>query len=191
MVRIESRRVAMSAALGAAGFLTALTLTTMPMASADPVPLTPDPSQPVAAEPDGTAPAPVQPGPIQTQSGVPAAAPAPAPLADGVPHLPSPDNLPPGTTEQPTDAPQGHGLSYLRDLWHAVQTQDVSGSGALLLLTQRPMDANATPPMGMSPSPQPATPADPAASLPPLDPAAPAPVAPTAPAAEVVPAPAQ
>jgi hypothetical protein len=188
MVRIESRRVAWSAALGAAGILTALTLTTMPMASADPVPLTPDPGQPVAAQPAPVAPdAPVAPGPVQPVSADPVIAPAP----DGVPHLPSPDNLPPGTTEQPTDAPQGHGLSYLRDLWHAVQTQDVSGSGALLLLTQRPMDANATPPMGMSSSPQSATPADAGAPVPPLDSAAPAPVVPPANSAEIAPAPAQ
>jgi hypothetical protein len=196
MVRIESRRVTWSAALGAAGILTALTLTTMPMASADPVPLTPDPGQPVAAQPAPVAPdAPVAPAPVQPVSvdpaAAPAAVPAVAPAPDGVPHLPSPDNLPPGTTEQPTDAPQGHGLSYLRDLWHAVQTQDVSGSGALLLLTQRPMDANATPPMGMSSSPQSATPPDAGAPVLPLDPAAPAPVAPPANSAEIATAPAQ
>jgi hypothetical protein len=66
-----------------------------------------------------------------------------------VPHLSSPDNLPPGTTDTP---PEGR-LNYLRDLLHAIRTQDVSGSDALLLLTQRPLDANATPPPGMSASP--------------------------------------
>jgi hypothetical protein len=66
-----------------------------------------------------------------------------------VPHLSSPDNLPPGTTDTP---PQGR-LNYLRDLLHAIRTQDVSGSDALLLLTQRPLDANATPPPGMSAGP--------------------------------------
>ncbi len=165
MVRIESRRVAMSAALGALGVLTVVTLTSMPVASADPAPLTPDPSQPV---------------PVQQLS----ADPAPAPAA--VPHLPSPDNLPPGTTDDPTGPPQGHGLSYLRELWHAVQTQDVSGGDALLLLTQRPMDANATPPAGMSTGPQSAAPADATAPLPPADAVLPVP---TAPAAEAVPAP--
>lgn len=172
MVRIESRRVAWSAALGAAGILTALTLTIMPMASADPVPPTPDPSQPVT----------FQPVPADPAAAVPVAASVAATAPpDGVPHLPSPDNLPPGTTEQPIDPDQGHGLSYLRDLWHAVQTQDVSGSRALLLLTQRPMDAGATPPMGMSSSPQTVVPADPAA----------APVAPPANSAEIVPPPVQ
>ncbi|CAN5228084.1 hypothetical protein BH09ACT8_BH09ACT8_24710 [soil metagenome] len=200
MVRIESRRVASSVALGALGILTAVTLTTMPTASADPVPLTPDPSQPVAAQPAPAPPAaPVAPGPVQTMAAdpaavpvaAPAAVPATAPAPEGVPHLPSPDNLPPGTTEVPTDPQQGHGMSYLRDLWHAVQTQNVSGSDALLLLTQRPMDANATPPMGMSSGPQPAAPVDPGAPAPPPDPAAPAPVAPPAPSAELLPVPAQ
>lgn len=70
----------------------------------------------------------------------------------GVPHLPSPDNLPPGTTDAPP--PQGRGMSYLRDLWHAMQTQNVSGSDALLLLTQRPLDPKATPPPGLPAGPQ-------------------------------------
>ena len=60
---------------------------------------------------------------------------------DGVPHLSSPENLPPGTTDTPPDAGQPRTLGYLRDLWHAVQTQEVSGRDALLLLTQRPMNA--------------------------------------------------
>ncbi len=81
-----------------------------------------------------------------------------------VPHLSSPDNLPPGTV---ADAPTTGGrLGYLRELWHAVQTQEVSGSNALLLLTQLPMDAPApavpapqAPPM---PTPAPGPAADPA-----------------------------
>jgi hypothetical protein len=148
MVRIESRQVALSAAFGALGVLAMLTMAQAmaPAALADPAPLTPDPGQPV----------PVQPVPVQALSGDPAPAPA------GVPHLPSPDNLPPGTTEDPTGPPQGHGLSYLRDLWHAVQTQDVSGGDALLLLTQRPMDADAMPPAGLPMGPQPTAPVDPA-----------------------------
>ena len=60
---------------------------------------------------------------------------------DGVPHLSSPENLPPGTTDAPPDGDQPRTLGYLRDLWHAVQTQEVSGRDALLLLTQRPMNA--------------------------------------------------
>jgi hypothetical protein len=170
MVRIESRRVALSAAFGALGVLAMLT--TAPAALADPAPPTPDPGQPVPAQSGPAQPGPAQPGPAQSMSGE--SAPAPA----GVPHLPSPDNLPPGTTEDPTGPPQGHGLSYLRDLWHAVQTQDVSGGDALLLLTQRPMDPNATPPSGLPMGPQPVGPVDPAAAAPPA-PSAEVPSAPT------------
>lgn len=78
---------------------------------------------------------------------------APAPAAPPVPvqHLSSPDNLPPGTTS--TDAPPQGRLGYWRDLLHAMRTQQVSGGDALLLLTQRPLDANAAPPPGMSSTP--------------------------------------
>jgi hypothetical protein len=85
----------------------------------------------------------------------------PATPPNGVPHLSSPENLPPGTTDTPPDN-SGHGMSYLRDIWHAYQTQEVDGKGALLLLTQRPMNANAAPPPGM-----PANPTPPTAPLPP------------------------
>jgi resuscitation-promoting factor RpfA len=79
-----------------------------------------------------------------------------------VPHLSSPDNLPPGTVADPP--PDTGRLGYLRELWHAVQTQEISGGNALLLLTQLPMDAPApamTPPGGPPPPPtsQPETPA--------------------------------
>jgi hypothetical protein len=180
MVRIESHRVALSAVCGAIGVLAMLT--TAQAAMADPSPTT-DPAQPVPvqaapAQPGPAQAAPAQAGAAQALSGTP----SPAPAA-GVPHLPSPDNLPPGTTEDPTGPPQGHGLSYLRDLWHAVQTQDVSGGDALLLLTQRPMDANAMPTNGLPTGPQTAAPVDPAAPAPPAPPApgpsAEAPAAPT------------
>ena len=64
----------------------------------------------------------------------------PSALAEGVPHLPSPENLPPGTTATP---PQGGSptLSYLRDIWNAVRSQDITPSDALLLIAQRPMNA--------------------------------------------------
>ena len=68
----------------------------------------------------------------------------------GVPHLTSPQNLPPGTTDTPEQ--QSRGLGYLRDLLHAIRTQDVKPSDALLLLAQRPMSSTSTPP-GMSPAP--------------------------------------
>ena len=66
---------------------------------------------------------------------------------DGVPHLPSPDSLPPGTTQI---EPEHRNLGYLHDIWTAVRNKDVSMSQALLLIAQRPMDS---PTMGMSPHP--------------------------------------
>ena len=99
---------------------------------------------------------PADPGPpadsgAQLVSANPAAAPeaAASPPAE-VPHLTSPDNLPPGTTATPQ---QGRGLGYLRDLLHAIRTQDVTANDALLLLAQRPMTANSTPPPGVSAGP--------------------------------------
>ena len=61
--------------------------------------------------------------------------------ADGVPHLPSPDNLPPGTTQT---APEGPNMSYLRYLWQAVRTPGATMSDALILIAQRPLDAKAS-----------------------------------------------
>lgn len=71
-----------------------------------------------------------------------------------VPHLASPDNLPPGTSMTPVGPPQGRNMTYLKELWHAIQTQDVSMSDALLLFTQRPLDPNAAPPAGVPAGPQ-------------------------------------
>lgn len=108
-----------------------------------------DPADPVA---DPTAPETVVVDPVA----------APAGPDEGVPHLPSPDNLPPGTTQE---APQHRTLGYLRDLWHAVRTEDVTMSDALLLFAQRPM--NSTPPPGMSPRPpQSPPPPEPAPAVP-------------------------
>lgn len=99
---------------------------------------------------------PADPGPpadsgAQLVSANPAAAPeaGASPPAE-VPHLTSPDNLPPGTTATPQ---QSRGLGYLRDLLHAIRTQDVTANDALLLLAQRPMTANSTPPPGVSAGP--------------------------------------
>lgn len=118
--------------LGAAG--AALALFSAPVAIADPADPV-DPATPTVVPADtGT----------QTASADPGAGPSAVPAA--VPHLSSPENLPPGTTDTP---PQGR-LNYLRDLLHAIRTQDVSGSDALLLLAQRPLDANSAPPPGVS-----------------------------------------
>ncbi|CAJ1582729.1 dopamine receptor D4 [[Mycobacterium] wendilense] len=100
-------------------------------------------------------------------AGADPAAPEPRPdvaaeASVGTPHLASPENLPPGATSTPP--PEGRGLGYLRDLWHAVQTQEVSGADALLLLTQRPMNPDAYSPRGLPAGPQPAPPPAPAPS---------------------------
>lgn len=63
-----------------------------------------------------------------------------AATADAVSHLPSPDNLPPGTTQT---APERRTLGYLRDIWNTVRTEDVTMSDMLLLIAQRPMNAPA------------------------------------------------
>jgi hypothetical protein len=103
------------------GALIALTLLTAPGAGADPI----DPAEP-------SSPAAVE------------AAPA------GMPHLPSPDNLPPGTTQT---APERRTLGYLRDIWNSVRTEDVTMSDMLFLIAQRPMTA--APPAAPSPVPAP------------------------------------
>jgi len=87
---------------------------------------------------------------------------------DGIPHLASPDSLPPGSTMDPAangaDSPN---VSYLKDLWQAVQNHDISGKEALIMgLGQRGMN---TPYPQQDPGPNvPVTP-------PPADPAAPPP----------------
>jgi hypothetical protein len=113
-------------------------------ASADPVILPP----PAPADP-------AVPAPTPQDTTVQAAATGLPTPPEEVPHLSSPENLPPGTSDTPVDQGQPRSLGYLRDLWHAVQTQEVSGKDALLLLTQRPMSPNAAPPPGMPANPTP------------------------------------
>ena len=161
----------------------------------DPVlpPLPPAPPAP-AAPPAPDAVAAPAPDPLAPLNGVDIPAPAfdaanqamtgglPVP-PEGVPHLSSPENLPPGTTDDRAQLPpQGPNVTYLKELWHAIQTQEISGSDALLALTQRPLtraDAPGGPPPNL-----PIGPADPA--LPP--PPAPAPILPPAPAPVLPPA---
>lgn len=80
---------------------------------------------------------------------------APSAPPNGVSHLPSPDSLPPGTTQA---APQQQSLGYLRDLFHAVRSDDVTMKDALLLLAQHPMDVPETSSSAHRPS-EPAAPA--------------------------------
>lgn len=124
-------------------------------------------AEPGSLEP-GPAPGPVEPGP---------------PPTDGTPHLASPDALPPGSTMDPAiGRDESPNVSYLKDLWHAVQNQEISGKEALILgLAQRGMN---TPYPDQAPGPN--VPAAAAAVAPeaPLAPAAPAgPETPAGPAA--------
>ncbi|MEO3759335.1 hypothetical protein ABGB19_13735 [Mycobacterium sp. B14F4] len=130
----------------------AAALWTTPSALADPVaPLPPPPAPVVTAAGDVVAPpapdplaflrppAPAAPAPDAEPAAEPAA--APAPPAE-VPHLVSPENLPPGSTMDPaaksTENPR---LSYLKDLWQGVQNQEISAKEALIWgLAQRGMN---------------------------------------------------
>jgi len=75
--------------------------------------------------------------------------PAAAPATEGVPHLSSPQNLPPGTTTEPGTDSAHPNLTYVRELWHAVQTQEISGNDMLLALSQRSLAGPA--PVGNGP----------------------------------------
>jgi resuscitation-promoting factor RpfA len=156
--------MALSTAMGALGAVAAVMLATP--ALAEPLSPTPPPPSP-----------PVQDGLVQAAGTDPALAPEGVPHIanpDGAPHLASPENLPPGTVSERV-APSQPRLTYLRELWHAMQTQEVSGSDALLLLTQRPMIADATPPRGLPAGPQPPLPPESLPQEPLLPPPPPAP----------------
>ncbi|MDT5197516.1 MAG: resuscitation-promoting factor RpfA [Mycobacterium sp.] len=103
---------------------------------------------------------------------------------DGIPHLASPDAPPPGSTMDPNANPDSPNVSYLKDLWQAVQSHDISGKEALMMgLAQRGMN---TPYPDQAPGPNvPITPGDPAAPPPPDGglPPAPAPLLPPPPGA--------
>ena len=97
---------------------------------------------------------------------------------NGIQHLASPDALPPGSTMDPNAAgpAEGPNTSYLKDLWQAVQSHDISGKEALVMgLAQRgmntPIPAQAPGPnVPITPgdqAPPPPAPADPALLLPP------------------------
>ena len=117
------------------GALIALTLLTAPGAGADPKDPA-EPSSPAAVE------APPSPAAVEVPSSPAAVEAAPA----AMPHLPSPENLPPGTTQT---APERRTLGYLRDIWNSVRTEDVTMSDMLFLIAQRPMTA--APPAAPSP----------------------------------------
>ncbi|OBJ41205.1 hypothetical protein A5630_23280 [Mycolicibacterium mucogenicum] len=132
----------------------------LPVASA--APAWADDTAPVdlSAAPIDPPPPPVDPKPAPVGKPVPVANAAP------VPHLSSPDNLPPYTTTTAEGSQDTDQLSYLRDVWHAVQEREISPKQALVLLAQRPMDADAAPPPGMPAGPQAPVAAPPAPDAP-------------------------
>jgi hypothetical protein len=78
-----------------------------------------------------------------------------------VPHLSSLQNLPPGTSATPVDGTESAGQAYAQSIWEAIQDHQISWKQGLILLAQRPMDPNATPPPGVAAGPQPPGPAAP------------------------------
>lgn len=130
-----------------------------PVAAADPaapvIPVESAVAAPVAPVPTGPAPGPAAAAPVI------AAAASIAP-PDGVSHLPSPQSLPPGTTDEapaPVDHPT---LGYLKDVWNAVRGKQVSPQDALLLIAQRPVNDTklaGSVPSGQGPSAPAASPA--------------------------------
>lgn len=105
---------------------------------------------PAMAQPQDPAPAPQPPAQATSQD---ASADLQVP-PNGVPHLSSPKNLPPGTTDAPQDPPEGNGVSYLREVWQEMQTRNLSMGDALMLIEQRPMDPNPVSPSGLPVGPQ-------------------------------------
>ena len=167
-----------------------------PLPPAPPVPAPPPPAPPAPGAPVAVAaaPAPDPLAPIDVPQGAMDAAnqavSGELPVPAEVPHLSSPENLNPGTTIDrgavTTDSPN---VSYLKEIWHAIQTQDVTGKDALLALTQRPLT---TPDRttGQVPNLPGQLPPDPAlAPPPPPAPGLPAPAAPPAPGAPLPPPP--
>ncbi|RDH78922.1 transglycosylase [Mycolicibacterium moriokaense] len=141
-----------------------------------PAPLEPAPAIPPAPAPPLAAPAPA---PAADPMGALNSVDIPQPVFDAanqattgeipavpaeIPHLASPENLPTGTTMDASALPaQSPNVTYLKELWHAIQTQDITGKDALLALTQRPLTTPA-PENVNGPGP---APLDPGAPVPP------------------------
>ena len=111
----------------------------------------PAPQTPPLTDPADPAVPPVLPTPVPVPADGTAAAPA-APATGsttvaaasgqvGVPHLPSPNNLPPGTSGEPVASSDNPNVSYLRDLWHAYQDKQIDRNEFLLGLAQRSFTA--------------------------------------------------
>jgi hypothetical protein len=104
------------------------------------VPAIADPAVPLPGPPAPSDPATPPPAPDATISAAAGQLPTPP---EGVPHLSSPENLPPGATMDPSEVPRDNpNVSYLKDLWQAVQNHEISGKQALIMgLAQRGMDS--------------------------------------------------
>ncbi|MGU3501586.1 hypothetical protein [Mycobacterium sp. C31M] len=161
---VDIRRLLTTTGWFAAGVIVAFSAPATALAA-------PEPAPPVLPVPDPVVPAP--PAPDVAVVAAP---------AEGTPHLASPDALPVGTTMDPALAgrdPSPH-TSYLRDLWQAVQSREISGKEAVILgLSQRNIN---TPIPQQAPGPNvpiqyPQNPVPVPAPLPPA-PAVPAPPAP-------------
>lgn len=113
-----------------------------------PAPATVQTANPAAAPkvvPAATAPAaaPVVPAAAATDA-VPATD-ATTTVASGeapIQHLPSPHSPPPGTSELPVGASNAN-VSYLKELWHAVQNQEIDRNDLLLALASRSLNTQA------------------------------------------------
>ena len=146
-------------------------LTPAPQAPADPAvpPVPPTTVAPVPADPAGPA--------TGASTGAAGSATTTTAAAGqvGVPHLPSPNNPPPGTTDEPVGNGDSPNVSYLKDLWHAVQNNEISRSDLLLALAQRsftapiPGGTSAAVPAGTAPDPTAPVASTPAASAPATD----------------------
>ena len=140
---------------------------------ATPAAADPAPTLPPAPAVDG-APVPAAPAPAAPAQAAPVQAASAQAVPEGVPHLPSPDALPPGSTMDPTVMAGGESpnVSYLRDLWHAVQNQEISGREAMLLgISQLNLNAP-IPAQALGPN-VPITPGDPVPAPAPAAPATP------------------
>ncbi len=99
---------------------------------------------PAAAAPATTAPATTATGAGTTTVGASTAAPASTATVavgqTGIPHLPSPHNPPPGTSDEPVGPAGNANVSYLKELWHAVQNQEIDRNDLMLALASRSLN---------------------------------------------------
>ncbi len=91
-------------------------------------------------------------------------------LPADVPHLPSPDSPPPGTSNEPVGPATNPNVSYLKDLWQALKNDEIDRNDLMIALAQRsftsPIPGEATvPAQAVDPAlaTDPALAADPAA----------------------------